>query len=100
MASFPYRRTPVGKGRAMSEHFELLPHVCRHCAGRLLRRVDAAGPAIRCADCGHTVPGIDPTAVCFCGALPANFRTRIRCAPNDAKSPESPSEVVAIEVER
>jgi hypothetical protein len=64
-----------------------------------LRRVDGGDPAIRCADCGFTVPGDDPaeSGACFCSALPKGFKTALRCSMN-SPTPESPSEFVAVEV--
>ena len=42
--------------------FELLPHVCRRCLGRIIRRNDGA---CRCADCGAMSNIAE--AICGCG---------------------------------
>jgi hypothetical protein len=81
----------------MSDRWEILDHVCRHCAGRCLRRVDADGvEIIRCSDCGAEVHG-EYRELCFCGALPEGFKTALKCSMN-SPTPECPAEVVAVEV--
>jgi hypothetical protein len=48
-------------------------HLCRKCGGRILRCVTGSGmtpggnPFYRCADCGFSGWGIDPSCVCWCG---------------------------------
>ena len=70
--------------------FELLPHVCRRCLGRVIRRNDGI---CRCSDCGATGNGVE--AICGCGwRLPSdNGRApaRFACIANPARSPSSPT---------
>lgn len=93
----------------MAEHWTLLPHVCRACAGRLLERhIPRTATIIRCADCSAEIraeigedgePELAHTALCACGIETGVSRVRLRCVRNSAPSPEVPSEYAVEEVE-
>jgi hypothetical protein len=78
--------------------WRLIPHVCRHCVGRLLERVaEGDERMIRCADCGATVTG-HHGELCWCGANTGLAKVKLACMPNPGISPESLSEIVAGEM--
>jgi hypothetical protein len=72
----------------------MLDHACGSCGGRILASAD--GASVRCADCGPSASG-GPEEICWCGALPAGSRVRLRCARNKHPTPESPGAIVAID---
>jgi hypothetical protein len=76
------------------EMWEPIPHVCATCFGRVLRRHGADGVVYRCADCDREGAGTE-RAICACGAA---RRIQIRCQPNENRSAEVPSAIVAAEV--
>lgn len=51
----------------------LADHLCKSCGGRILRCVSGGGatgggnPIWKCADCGKSVSGMGPEALCWCG---------------------------------
>lgn len=74
-------------------------HVCRVCFSRVLVRETFDRRRIyRCSNCGIEAEGKTEAAVCCCGVkLKTGVDAGIRCIKNDAKSPEWPSEVVAMQ---
>jgi hypothetical protein len=72
----------------------MVDHACRWCGGRILASAD--GARVRCADCDASAHG-GPETICWCGALPAGSRTRLRCVRNKHPTPESPAAIVATE---
>jgi len=52
----------------------------------------------RCSNCGVEAPGTRESAVCCCGIkLKTGVDAGIRCQLNTERSPEWPSEVVAVQ---
>ncbi|MGO8915408.1 MAG: hypothetical protein ACLQJR_05820 [Stellaceae bacterium] len=77
--------------------WQLLPHVCRQCFGRLLKRLMPDGAIItRCADCGVETNG-SHQSLCACGIDTGVARVKLRCIKNRTPSPEAPAEFVAEE---
>jgi len=80
------------------ERWTILNHIHSGCCGRLLERIAPDGTAIaRCSDCGKEIAG-SHEAICWCGVPAVAGRTRFKCALNPNRTPQSPSEFVAIEV--
>ncbi len=69
--------------------WELTDHVCRECAGRILRAAD--GDSFRCADCGRHE--FDLEDVCCCG-MQGVGSARLRCTPNITGRPMGAPEIV------
>lgn len=85
-----------------SDHnWGITAHVCRICLGRVLARVTFDGRTIfRCSNCGVEREGADETVICTCGLkLKTKIDAGIRCTPNDQKSPECVSEIIATQVQ-
>lgn len=76
-------------------------HCCRICFGRVLFRKTFEGRKLyRCANCGVEREGTDERAICSCGIkLKTRIDAGIRCLPNEQRSPECPSEIVAAQVD-
>jgi hypothetical protein len=74
--------------------WSIVDHACRTCGGRVLASAD--GARVRCADCDASATG-GPDSLCWCGALPAGSRARLKCVRNKHPTPESPGAIVAIE---
>jgi hypothetical protein len=88
-------RTPAYADPFQGFTWNLEPHICRLCGGRILSCVEEPAVA-RCADCsacGDT--GV--AAICACGAMDADAPLQIRCTFNAHPTPENPAEFVAIE---
>lgn len=83
------------------QHWELTPHVCRICLGRVLKRETVGGGQVfRCSNCGVEREGADETVICTCGLkLKTKIDAGIRCTPNERKTPECVSEIVAQQVQ-
>jgi hypothetical protein len=81
---------------ATAATWSILPHVCSGCFGRLLASAETGGTLIRCSECGAQAEG-GHECLCACGALPPGSRVRLRCIPNENRTPESPSEIVVVE---
>lgn len=84
-----------------AHQWELTDHICRACFGRLLRRESDDGErhVYRCANCGVEAEGRRESVLCCCGMkLKTGPDAGVRCIPNDQKSPECPSEIVAGQV--
>jgi hypothetical protein len=74
----------------------MLDHACRSCGGRVLASADGASARVRCAECSAEAAG-GPTEICWCGALPAGSRARLKCVRSSGATPEFPCQIVAIE---
>jgi hypothetical protein len=70
----------------------MIDHACRACGGRVL----IAGARVRCADCDASATG-GPESLCWCGALPAGSRARLKCVRSSGAAPDFPSQIVAVE---
>lgn len=77
--------------------YELIPHCCSHCGGRLLRYRDAAVVEVRCAECGESRNG-EPEGLCCCGVMTADQRHPFRCELNTSRRPGHMNEVIVKEV--
>lgn len=89
--------------RGKTEGWELTPHVCRSCFGRVLRREESedVGYVHLCANCGATGLDSSPRVICACGIrLKTGGNAGIRCQANANPSPEFPSLFVAVQVEQ
>jgi hypothetical protein len=89
--------------------FTLMPHICRHCFGRLASRLNDGLQEYRCTNCETVTVALSHEEACCCGM---KIRKRngagrsggpmvdagIRCIPNPEKSPAFPSAYVACEV--
>jgi hypothetical protein len=77
--------------------WELVPHCCRRCLGRVLARTTDDGHRIaRCSDCGLAAIG-EPDVVCWCGITLGATRVRLRCERNPTPTEEFPAEIVVVE---
>lgn len=104
--------------------WEIAPHLCRKCLGRVLTCTTATGTVSRCSNCGHEAEG-DAESICCCGVRLAarcgrcghqhppgkvgqtcmvdgcggtvvkGKSTGLRCVPNPNRTTEFPGEVVA-----
>lgn len=93
------RKAAVSKydyGWAMTDH------VCRCCFGRVLVRETFDRRKIyRCSNCGIEREGRSEAAICSCGIkLKTGVDAGIRCQVSENRTPEFPSEVVAVQVGR
>lgn len=81
--------------------WHLEPHCCRACFGRLLSRETFDRRRIyRCSNCGAEREGSDSRVICCCGLKLRTGRDMgVRCVVNESKSPEFPSEIVAMQVD-
>lgn len=78
-------------------YYQLVPHCCSHCGGRLLRREASGGYEFRCAECGETKAG-QVEAICCCGVITGDLRHPFRCELNTDRRPGFKNEVVVREV--
>lgn len=99
---------------AISDGWQLEPHVCKNCFGRLASVGDSSsGNAIRyrCTNCGDEGLGRASSVICACGIKlhqsvdgkrvgPATRDAGIRCIANPKKSPDFPAEYVAAYVDQ
>lgn len=83
------------------QHWRLTAHVCRICLGRVLAHTTLDGRQVfRCSNCGVMREGTDETVICTCGLkLKTKIDAGIRCTPNERKTPECVSEIVAAQVQ-
>lgn len=84
-------------GDYLGHAWALAPHVCARCFARVLTRAgDYRADVYRCSNCGFERAGADASAICACGLrLADGSDARVRCRPNDARTPEYPGEVEA-----
>lgn len=90
------------KGLELSEYtWAITPHVCRICFGRVLARETFDRRKVyRCSNCGVEREGQDERAICACGIKMKNNKDAgIRCCKNEARSPEWPGEIVALQAD-
>lgn len=75
-------------------------HVCRVCFGRVLvRETFGGGRVYQCACCGAEAQGENESVICACGIkLKTKIDAGIRCVPNEQKTPDCVSEIVAAQV--
>ena len=79
--------------------WQLEPHCCRVCFGRILSRPvgDSAHRIYRCADCGVEKEATRANVLCACGVQLNARNAGIRCQPNERRTPEFPFEICAIQ---
>ena len=76
--------------------WEIEPHVCRSCGGRILSREVEDHTEYRCSNCGATATGHKPAVLCCCGLKArGTVDVGVRCRRNEAPTPEVPAEIVA-----
>lgn len=109
-------RSPEAKIKK-KDQWELEPHICRKCFGRIVSRVvpgSVPGAELRvyqCSNCGLEAQHTHADALCCCGIKikkagrngtksGAMVDAGVRCIPNPERSPMFPSEFVASEVVR
>lgn len=87
------------KPQAEDHPWILIPHICRACFGRMLMRETIDRRRVyRCSNCGIEREGPDERVICCCGLkLRGRIDAGLRCQPNENKSPEFPSEIVALQ---
>ncbi len=69
--------------------WELAPHCCRTCLGRIL----VCDDLFRCSGCGARSEWT-PNAICVCGVTPRADGTVFRCTSNPNRTAAIPSEIV------
>ncbi len=80
-----------------STGWEFTDHACRHCMGRVMRRVNADGTAVvRCAECGASAVG-EHGSLCWCGVEVRGHGSVFECFRNTAVSMSTPQEVLVRE---
>lgn len=107
-----------GSAAKKNEAWNLEPHICRKCFGRLVSRVvpgSVPGAELRvyqCTNCGAEAQHTNADAICCCGikikragrngtkASSTLVDAGVRCIPNPEISPMFPSQYVASEVVR
>lgn len=90
----------MAKDKENDFYWRLTPHCCRACFGRVLARETFDRRKVyRCSNCGVEREGTDSRVICTCGMkLRKSVDAGIRCVENTDKSPEWPSEIVAMAV--
>lgn len=85
-------------GDYLAHSWRLTAHVCARCFARVLARSGDTGDEVyRCSNCGFERAGADESAICACGLwLADGSDARVRCRPNDNRTPEYPGEVEAV----
>lgn len=74
--------------------WELIDHVCQHCAGRIIQRINEEGALLhRCTNCGAEVIG-EHTDLCWCGASVKKYGHAFECFVNPKKSIAMPQEIL------
>lgn len=80
--------------------WEIEPHVCRQCGGRILSREVEDATEYRCSNCGATATGHRASVLCACGIkLRGTVDAGLRCRVNDKPTPELPGQVVVVQTE-
>lgn len=89
------------KPRPTDYMWRMTDHICRACFGRVLMREGFDGQTVyRCSNCGVERDGVDERVICCCGLkLRTTVDAGIRCRVNENRSPEFPSEIVAVQVD-
>jgi hypothetical protein len=88
------------KKRRSAPGWQLAPHCCKKCFGRVLTRsIGGVVVEARCAECGEHVQGpVDE--LCACGAECGDIGWVLRCVRNPNVTPENPHEILIREVLR
>ena len=88
------------KRRRSAPGWQLAPHACRHCFGRVLSRsVSGVVIEVRCAECGEHSQG-PADEICACGADCGDIGFVLKCVRNTNVTKENPHEVLIREVPR
>lgn len=93
----------------MALAWNLSPHVCSKCFGRVLTRDTFGQQTNRCSNCGAEATGpIESLCACgikLAGPKPAKDEAPkpgknagIRCVANDKRTPDWPGEIVAVQI--
>jgi len=97
---------PISDNRSTAPenaHYELIPHICTICLGRLLRRYIGGGRRkkyeYRCACCGAThIRFEDEGPSCWCQKTAGTVHGKIfDCVQNTSRRPELPNEFLVKE---
>lgn len=77
--------------------WELAPHICRVCFGRVVQRTTFDRRKVyRCSNCETEAEGPGAQVLCCCGIKLRNGRDAgVRCIENPRRTPENPARVVA-----
>jgi hypothetical protein len=88
------------KKRRSAPGWQLAPHCCKSCFGRVLSRsVSGVVIEVRCAECGEHAQGpVDE--ICACGADCGDVGYVLKCVRNPNVTKENPHEVLIREVIR
>lgn len=94
----PAASTPVStKKKKVSTGWEFTDHSCRHCMGRIMRRVNGNGTVVvRCAECGASAVG-EHDALCWCGVEVRGHGSVFECFKNQSITMSTPQEVLVRE---
>lgn len=85
------------KKKKVSSGWEFTDHSCRHCMGRVMRRVNANGTVVvRCAECGASAVG-EHDALCWCGVEVRGHGSVFECYKNPSITMSTPQEVLVRE---
>lgn len=85
------------KKKRTSGGWEFTDHACRHCMGRILRRVNPNGVVVtRCAECGASVVG-EHDGLCWCGVEVRGHGSVFECFKNVNVTMATPQEVLVRE---
>lgn len=83
--------------KRVSQGWEFTDHSCRHCMGRVMRRVNENGTVVvRCAECGASAVG-EHDALCWCGVEVRGHGSVFECYRNTNVSMSTPQEVLVRE---
>ena len=84
-------------GGILKRRWELSPHACRFCFGRVLQRTKRGKVVeVVCAECHKTAPG-GPTAICCCGADCGALGQALECFSNPERSEANPQVIMVRE---
>lgn len=88
------------KSKPIDKRWELTPHICRVCFGRVLKHVAFDHrKTYKCSNCETEVIGSSANCLCCCGiSLRTQRDAGIRCVINNERTPENPSIIVAEQV--
>lgn len=93
----PETSAPATKKKKPSVGWEFTDHSCRHCMGRVMRRVNPGGVVVvRCAECGASSVG-EHDNLCWCGVEVRGHGSVFECFRNDQITMSSPQEVLVRE---
>jgi ribosomal protein L37AE/L43A len=88
------------KRRRSAPGWQLAPHCCKFCFGRVLSRsVSGVVIEVRCAECGEHAQG-PAEEICACGADCGDIGFVLKCVRNPNVTKENPHEVLIREVLR